>query len=428
MKYLVKNLKVFFRREKGMMLLIIICSFIASLIIFFSFGLIRHFTEQKRVGESETYSITIQYKELVAAKEQADPDYLEIAHSLDVLTVKELRDLISGMDEYVYSGVPALYARMTYNDDYCFVDFFEDGAMTMSNLYIVNMRFYYDPATDSYRATPNAFDVSSIVDGVGVSAEEFQNGTPKAVINVGLFNDLYVPGREMVEGFMNAEYDGEFYDVENPSVDIAGKTFEICGVSQQIGGVNIAITALDDDIKLETVNPNILTITYDDPVTHEQYTRAKNYIESEYGDRLSVKKIEFLKKNTGYYNAIIAVTAVIVLICTLNIAVIFRYILMKRQKQIAVFKLSGCSNRKIATLFVCEALLLTLPAFVIGFLLYMLVFKAPLTNMFVYLPLAYTANAVAMAFAIYILLSLIVLSIMVIRLVRCTPVTILKGN
>lgn len=431
MKHLQKNINNFFKNEKGMLCLIALCAFSAALVVYFSIGLVHHFTEQKRVGESESYSIEIQYKELVKAREEQSPDYIEIANNLDVYTCGELRKLLADMDDYVFDDSTMLYTSRVFNNEYCTVSFDESGNLGSSGVHLINFRFRYDPATEIVSMTEhqgiiyNQYSLANVMlDGNSLTEADFVYGNKVAVVNPGIFNHLCIEGKQITKnGGLQSDYNGEFYQVESPTLKVGNDTFSIIGVNNS--DIELPFSALSDETELTTMY-SFFSIHYDVPVTHEQYTRAKNYIDENYGDRLCVKEIEFLQKNSEYYNLIILVVALIVVIAAINIAVIYRYILMKRKKQIAIFKLCGCTNDSLCLSFIAEALLLTLPVFLIGTAIYFGILKKYFADIFIYLDEAYTANTVMLSFGLFFIISITVLIISVRKVVKSTPVSVWK--
>ncbi len=429
MKHLQKNIKNFFKNEKGMLCLIALCAFSAALVVYFAIGLVHHFAELKRAGESEAYELTIVYKELERAKNEQNPNYIEIVNNIDFLNCGELRKILADMDDYVYSESSSLHTSTVYNKEYVSVEFL-DGGMAIHNLYLIDFRFCYDPATEIISMTENQgrkynqYSLANVmIDGNGLTEADFVYGNKVAVVQAGIFNDLYIEERQINDGWINNEYNDEFCQIENPVIRVGNDTFNIVGIVDS--GIEMPFSALSDETELQTFYV-LLTITYDVPITHEQYTRAKNYIDENYGDRLCVKEIEFLQKNSEYYNLIILVVALIVVIAAINIAVIYRYVLMKRKKQIAVFKLCGCTNDSLCLSFIAEALLLTLPVFLAGTAVYFGVLKKYFADIFIYLDEAYTANTVLLSFGLFVIISITVLIISVRKVVKSTPVSVWK--
>lgn len=190
--------------------------------------------------------------------------------------------------------------------------------------------------------------------------------------------------------------------------------------------ISIPISSLSDNARIKTFFPDLLTFCYDLPVTHEQYTRAMNLINEKYSELLIVKELDFEKKDTPFFSLMLIITAFLALIATLNVAIMMCYILMKRKKQISVFKLCGCSNLFIIRNFILETLIINVPSFLLGSIFFHTCIKPNITQYFIYLNNAYSLKTNIILFASYFSLSFITLFIMAYKTIKGFSSTKLK--
>lgn len=426
------NLRNFFKNEKIIFLLVIFCSIVSSIILFFSYGLIHDFTIRKRVGESESYELQIQYKGLAEAKSNREASYVDIQRNYNYLTFKDVKTLLSELDPEVYSNMDGISTKIVYDDENVIIDFDESGGIAASGIFFAELNYYYN-AEKGYISIPsflerlyNPYSPNCIlIDGSGLTNEDFLDGNPKAVIGTTIFNDLYVKGRKKTPIGYNAQYEGEFNTVKEPKVSINGNTFNIIGVSDQ-NNIVFPISALSDDTVINTFFPDLLYIVYDVPVTHEQYTRVQNLINEKYPDVLTVREIEFKQKDKDYFRIMLLVSALISLIAFINIAIMFRYILMKRKKQIAIFKICGCTDLRLLSNFISEIMTLIIPSSLLGIALYFTSIKPGLLKYYIYLNESYSFRESLLLYSGYILVSVIILFIMVWRSISVMPASIIK--
>ena len=132
-----------------------------------------------------------------------------------------------------------------------------------------------------------------------------------------------------------------------------------------------------------------------------------------YGDILSVKELEFVQKDKSFFNLMLIVTVLAALAAVINVCIMLRYILMKRKKQISVFKLCGCSDIKLLLNFILEAMILIIPAFLIGIFVYFLCIKPYVTQYFIYINDAYPNRINILLFSLFLLISIIFLLFMI---------------
>ncbi|MEI2988492.1 MAG: ABC transporter permease [Oscillospiraceae bacterium] len=418
MKYIIKNLNNFLKEEKIIFLLIILCSFIAAIVIYFTYGIGYNFLTQKNIGETSSYELRIQYNELVKAKSEQNINYKDIADNADYFTFRELKSLLSELDSDVFINCNNIYTDIVYNDDYTTVTFPESGGMVTDYISLIDLKFLYDKGTNLFSITKgmeqlyNPYSYSySLVDGYGFTNDDFINSNKKAVVGVGIFNDLYVDGKGKTEFGYVASYDGEFSDINNKDVIINDIRYKISGISSD-NSISVPISSLDDNTKIATFFPELLTFCYDLPVTHEQYTRTQNLIQDKYGDILSVKEIEFIKKDKPFFNLMLIITVFVALTTIINVVIMLRYILIKRKKQLSVFKMCGYSNIKLTRNFICEAMFIIIPSFLIGILVYFYCVKPNITQYFIYINDAYSNRINLLLFSLFSVMSIISLFLM----------------
>lgn len=432
MKYILKDIFKMIKSEKMIFLLIILCSFISSVIIYFAYGLGYNFSMQKTIGEASSYEIQLMYKGLAAAKSEQNEAYIDIESNYKYFSFGELKKLISKIDPSLFLNCNTISTNLAYDSENTTVSFDESGGMAFSNLYLVNLYFLYDKSSGYFSMTKNMERINnpysafySVIDGKGLVNEDFLDGNKKAVVSVGVFNDLYIDKKNKTDFGYNADYDNEFSKIDNPIININGMQYDIIGLSQE-NSISIPVSSLNDDTVINTFMPDLLVFSYDVPVTHEQYTQLKNLVEAQYPELLTVKEIDFEKKDTDYFNLMLIISALIAVISLVNTAIMFRYVLMKRRKQIAVFRLCGCPNMSLLKNFISEVMLMIIPSGIIGALIYFLFLKQYLIKYFIYLNGAYSLKDIIMIYAGYILLSIIILLVMIFNSLKRMPVTLSK--
>lgn len=122
------------------------------------------------------------------------------------------------------------------------------------------------------------------------------------------------------------------------------------------------------------------------------------------------------------------IAVIISLIAALNIAILYRYILLKRKKDIAVFRICGCTRIKAALIYVGECLCLIIPFYILSALLYHYTLLPLFSDYYSYMAGAYSTLIYFVIFFIYLLLSLIILFIMIMKESGENPVSSLKGE
>ena len=430
MNYLRTNLRLFQKQEPVMFFLILLCSFTAAVILYFSLGMIVHYQENKRRGDINAYDIRIYYDALENAQRADNPnyeqkavDYLAAEKNMDYMTVGELHSFLKDVPKALFMNCNQLIVNSYYDAENASVKFVDDsGAMGTNNIYLVRFNFHYDEATEII--SPSTKTTERLIYGDYLSIEDETFGNHHAVIGIGVYNDLFVEGRKKdPESGYDLTYDSSYDFEEHTEFTMFGETYHIVGITDGVD-IDIPFNSLKDDLPICTFWPTCMTFLYDVPVTNQQEEFMRQYVETEYPGYLSVEELEHTYINTSFYTMLIAVLVLVILIAVTNIAVIFRYILMKRRKQIAIFKLCGC--RTCTALFVGEGMALTVPAFLVGTLVYLLLLRPLFGEMFVFMNAAYTPWSLISVFLLFAVLAFLSLYISVCPIVNQTPVAIWK--
>ena len=430
MKYIHTNLRLFWKKEPAMFFLILLCSFTAAVILYFSFGMIIHYQENRRRGDIDAYDMRVYYNALESAQRSDNPDYQQKAKdylttekNMQYMTVGDLRNFLENVPKTLFINCNQLIVNSYYDADNAYVEFVDDsGAMGSGNIYQVTFSFHYDEATEII--SPSTKTNENLIYGDYLSIEDETYGTHNAVIGIGVYNDLFVDGRKKdPELGYNITYDNSYNFEDHTEFTLFGETYQIVGITDGTG-IDIPFNSMKDDEPICTFWSTCMTFLYDTPITNQQEEFLRQYVEDAYSGYLSVEELEHTYINASFYTMLIVVLVLVILIAVANIAIIFRYILMKRRKQIAIFKLCGCKN--CVAMFVEEGLLLTIPAFAVGTLVYLLLLRPVFSKLFAFMYLAYTSWNLLYLFLLFAVLALLALFISVYPVVSKTPETIWK--
>ena len=430
MKYLVINLRQLRKKEPIMLVLILMCSFTAAVILYFSLGMIMHYQENRRRGDINSYEMSVLYNELEQAQRSQNTDfqqkaenYLSTEKNLEYMTVGGLRSFLKNVPKALFMNCNQMIVNSYYDADDVSVEFYDNsGAMGTNNIYLVRFSFHYDEASGII--SPSSKSKDKLIYGDYLNVEDQAYGNHNAVIGIGIYNDLFVKNRKKDKDMgYNVTYDNSYDFSKHTEFTMFGETYHIVGITDGVE-IDIPFNSLPDEVPLATFWSTCMIFLYDVPVTSQQEELLQQYLETNYPGTLSVKEMKHTYINASFYTMLIVVLVLVILIAVTNIAVIFRYILMKRKKQIAIFKLCGC--RSCTAMFVGEGLLLTVPAFVVGALFYHLLLRPLLREMFVFMGAAYTPFNLVSVFVLFAMLSLLALYISIRPIVKQTPAAIWK--
>ncbi|MCD7811702.1 MAG: hypothetical protein LUG91_07625 [Ruminococcus sp.] len=368
MKYVLKNIKNFIKTERMIFLLALICIIASSFIINFSYGLYQNYNVIKEEEESELYEFEISFNNdfngTYATKEMIENTVLSFSSSLDQAIDMFL--IIPQCDE-IDSDV---YGNMLIR--FCV----DNGKITPCTLFKNNMQSF-----------------GTLVSGSYFSDEQEANGENVALV----FDDIGYSG-SLTEQLM----------ISDDTISFQGKEYKIIG-TQRMHPLIVPFKSLNDDTPIYTILFHFVK-----PITRSQYNEIKSVVYENFGDLASIPDLEIPESENYYlYNTIILISILIAILAAINFAVLYKYILSKRTKTLAVFRICGCTKAKTLRIFLSECMLITIPVFALTSLVYDRLILPILANHFEYIKSAYSPLLYLIIFGIYVVSSLIVLGIMI---------------
>lgn len=368
MKYVIKNLRSFIRTEKMIFVLIIVCIFTSSFIINFSFGLYYNFQKTKEAELEELYEIEILFENSAA----------------NYASKEKLRDMVLSFSDKVNDKTDMYFVRSAYSDKRLpngeditvFMRFcVENNKITPCSLYSENMQKY-----------------GTLRSGKYFTAEQEAVGEKVALV----FDDLD-DDNSITRSLMK----------DDSTIIFQGEEFKIIG-TQAIHPLIVPFESLKDDTAIES-----LFFHFTEPVTRPMYTEIKDAVAKTFPDIAVVPDLELPDPDdTSVYNTMIVIAVFVVILASINFAVLYRYILSTRVKKLAIFRICGCTKLKAAIMLLTECMIIAIPSFLFAVLIYV-EYALPLFGKhFEYITEAYSTKMYIQIFLLYMVVSLAVLSVM----------------
>lgn len=164
------------------------------------------------------------------------------------------------------------------------------------------------------------------------------------------------------------------------------------------------------------------------PLSYEQYTELKNAFSS-IEDRVTIRRyIPFYDEDYWMYNSAMLASLLIAVVAAFNLVVLYHYVLVRRQKSLAIFQLCGCTKGRAIRLYVAESLMLTVPCYCLSAVLYHFVLLKPFTRIFPYIDTAYSWRLYATGFGIFVTVCTIAIWILSARIVSKHSIVERKGG
>lgn len=382
-KYTLKNIKSFFINNFIIFILLVISTITSAIVIFFSYGVYQN------------YNTILSYKE-----DDLSDDYIGINYvntGSEYVTKRDLLNCLSEIDDisnelreqiiqYDVEGI-------IDNNSYEFKLLYCDGKFKVAEEFKENLKKY-----------------DNLTEGTYWSDYEEANG-----ICVALISDPAVFGE--ISALDSIKYVNQ--------LKIGGKIYDIIGKQawNEKGAMFPFSTVADEQLLTSTL------ISFNSAVSVKTYNQIRDVFNNYMGDKAVFEEIRTIDKDTYYtYKTVILISVFIALIAAINFMILYRYIMSTRKRTTAIFRILGLTPAKLNFMNMSECIILIVPFFILGMVLYQTVFLPRLHTYFVYMQDAYTPFVYFLLFVIFISVSLIVIGIMLLVMSRKRILELIKDR
>lgn len=382
-KYTLKNIKSFFINNFIIFILLVISTITSAIVIFFSYGVYQN------------YNTILSYKE-----DDLSDDYIGINYvntSSEYVTKRDLLNCLSEIDDisnelreqiiqYDVEGI-------IDNNSYEFKFLYCDGKFKVAEEFKENLKKY-----------------DNLTEGTYWSDYEEANG-----ICVALISDPAVFGE--ISALDSIKYSNQ--------LKIGEKIYDIIGKQawNENGAMFPFSTVADEQLLTSTL------ISFNSAVSVKTYNQIRDVFNNYMGDKAVFEEIRTIDKDTYYtYKTVILISVFIALIAAINFMILYRYIMSTRKRTTAIFRILGLTPAKLNFMNMSECIILIVPFFILGMVLYQTVFLPRLHTYFVYMQDAYTPFVYFLLFVIFISVSLIVIGIMLLVMSRKRILELIKDR
>ena len=197
----------------------------------------------------------------------------------------------------------------------------------------------------------------------------------------------YPTEEELMKGKTVAFAYGEKEKSDEPTVGVGdkcnvnGKEYEIVGVIDgiyEVDRITIPLNSCTEDMKLST-----LAVMFDKFPTVDDYDVFVRTIKTHYGDNGQISDLEIIElDDIVQYNSVILLAFMIGGIAAFDTILVYRYLLKKRQRQMAIFSVEGATKIQRIMICIIEIVLITMVTTLLGIVLFDLVLKNPLLKVY----------------------------------------------
>lgn len=368
MKYIFRNIKMFIRHEKMIFLVIVVCVLSSALILNFAYGLYQNFNTQKKEDNAELKEIVI--------------DIGEDAN----LTRKEFQQYVESLSEETLNDMDIFIAGTLDCFQGCYYD-------------TLDCRFAYRNGAYQVMESFRRNEEERMYSGRMITNEEENAGADVAVV-------------DYIEEYGLNDYTKAIQNGED-TIELFGKTYHIVGeVKESAPTPVVPFLSIPEDF----IFNDVVILDFQSVVNKREYTDLKTQADTIISDKLIFPELNLPDADSiTLYNNIILISVLIAVLSLLNFAMLYHFILEKRGRDLAIMRICGCTKKKALLIYLGECLVLSIPVYVAGTGIFVLLLNRFFDDLFVYMKQSYTPFVYLIIFAGYILLMLFLLSIMILH-------------
>ena len=423
MKYILKNIKQFITKNTLVFSLYIFCQIISILILLLSYGVYMNYKENY---DKELLSSAGLYDNGTFGNEgyefsEKDWRYMYFPVELDIdnysKTMEEIEPFFIEITDYFdkkldYVELSFLPKRLTLKE----IQHYANDCEASDPIEVLTMLAKHDGEyTFEKTSLPSIYETQgTLLSGRFFTDGEIQNGEPVCIANIESIkrnsNNKMVTLREE---------NGETY------VNVCAKEYRVIGTAKLSNLVLIPFINSPKNLYTSYA----MSIKFTEPLTVEEHNKYVSLMKEYFGDMVNDEDLEVATVNIDkqyFYNTNIWLSVIIALAAAVNLAVLYRYVLMTRRKTLAIFRLVGAKKNKIRRIYIAETLGISVAVFALCAVLFNYAVLPWLIKYYPYCSEVYSLKVYGIMFLIYTLVSYIVLNIMIITHISKSPVKLLK--
>ncbi len=412
---LLSNLKQFATKNRLIFSLFLLCQISAVLILFFSMGVYQNYNESKMQNQKQPEGL---FDERTGEEyDKDDPSYLlyQLSYEnskdkpLKAGTVKAFyRDLLN----FIPNKLDGFGTNCTFDLDAIFDENKVDAMQTYIN-------FGYQLKNGEINCTDEYENLKA--DGWWKSGryftkEEYISNKKVCVADIQSINE-----NPLFDGMLKYNKKKKKYYLTTNNTK-----YEVIGEFQNLGCIDIPFEAVDDNFYVF----DSLTFKLNTPLTKNEFAKIKQLYLKYFSDRqvelpeIAVSDAEQVR----FYNTNLIIAIVVAILVSINLILLFKYILMTRRKELAILRITGATVNKVRRLYILETMIISIILFIFSACFFDVFIKDIVLSHYEYAYVVYSLKNYCITFLLYILVIYIILNVLIYRHIKKTPISLLKGG
>ena len=398
-----------FTKQRLLALLLVLNIIVSCLVICFSYGLYQSYNVHIKQGEQQQVtSLSVFHK---AGTSHKNEDGVKVSK----VTKGELEAMLLSLSDEFTENIEIIGMTHGYRNDLFRYKKYED------KVYENDEDIEY--ADEGLYGAPMTFTVKNCsILPAGKAAEYISNedyAAGRKCVVVG--TELYDPNHYSGVGVVDRKAVARLLTDDDRYITIDGEQYELIKADKKLDGyIYIPFTSIKDDTELWIMpNGGIIDISFKKDVTSSLYKELNEKVTAFLGGNAYLQKLEFTEaEEIYYYRTVLIISVVIAILAALNMAILYRYILERRSRELAIFRICGCGKLRAVMMYLAECMLINLPLFALTEFLWHRLLMKRFASLFEHFENAYSFKLYAVIFGIYAVSSGAVMLLMIMLTVR----------
>lgn len=226
----------------------------------------------------------------------------------------------------------------------------------------------------------------------------------------------YATGAHVVYNAGNEDV-AAYLKLDENHISMWGEPYEVIVKKGGDSAPDPPITAVPADCY--TPSGDVFGFEFDRNIRKSEYDTMRTLAEEMMPGVLVFPELPFPDNDSMYLSRnIMLISALIAVLSVLNFVMLYHFILQRRSRSLAIFRMTGCTAFKAVRMYLGECFLLGIPVYLLGLLLFVILLKYAFGGIFPYMAGAFSIRVYAAIFALYLLTMLVMLTVMVTHHVR----------
>lgn len=390
-KYIFKNIFSTLKESFLISVLYVLCLLVSIIVILFSHGVYQNY--ETKLLNNDTGESLHQDQAFFSVGKVSEVYEFEGTTSYfsdETFLLSDFRKFLDILDDETKASFTGFLIEYDFDDTYDFVD---EEWTTMDS------RIEYDESAKQYGLYSTYMSNISASKGRLITQEEELNGD--MVITLPYGSDEKLIGQK---------------------IEFIGQEYEVIGIQMMNSYYTVPFNTIPDSMPVKN-----FSFLIDKPITTETYKKIANALTEVFVDEINLPKFETVDESEQtFYVSVMAISVVLSMLSAINLTLLFRYILSKRRKTFAIYRMVGLSKFRTRLMCLIEILGINTLGFLLCSLLFHFVLIDNISKVFERFGEVYSTSTYLYLFAVFIGVIFIFMEVVLRKQVSSFPFAMLK--